>query len=172
VNEAKAAGWNGKVRFTCGTEDQQRTNESLAVQTMLKNAGIEVDATRAAVKVTEQIDDVITKKDFDLACWGLQNTPDDNGAAQLDQYLRSTSAGNRTGYKSAAMDAALVELKAAGTDQARVAATKKVAELWSTDLPGIPIMHTAQGVFWNPKVHGIKGTGLSAASFDKAWIER
>ena len=69
------------------------------------------------------------------------------------------------------MDAILSELKAAGTDQARVAASKKLADLWATDLPGIPIFHTPQGVYWTSKVHGIKGTALSAAAFDKAWIE-
>jgi peptide/nickel transport system substrate-binding protein len=171
VADAKAAGWNGKVRLTCGVEDQARMNESLTIQTMLKAAGIDVDTTRAGVKVSEQVDDVITKKDFDTACWGLQNTPDDAASAQIDQFLRSTSASNRTGYKNPAMDAALTELKGAGTDAARVAAYKKIADLWSTDLPGVPIFHTPQGVYWTSKVHGIKGTGLSAAAFDKAWIE-
>jgi peptide/nickel transport system substrate-binding protein len=171
VTDAKAAGWNGRVRLTCGVEDQQRANEALTIQAMLKDAGIDVDTTRASVKVSEQVDDVITKKDFDTACWGLQNTPDDNAIAQLDQFLRSTSGSNRTGYKNPAMDAILSELKAAGTDQARVAASKKLADLWATDLPGIPIFHTPQGVYWTSKVHGIKGTALSAAAFDKAWIE-
>jgi peptide/nickel transport system substrate-binding protein len=172
VTEAKAAGWNGKVRFTCGVEDPQRSNEALAIQTMLKAAGIEVDTARANIKVSEQVDDVITKKDYDLACWGLQTTPDDAGAAQIDQFLRSTSASNRTGYKNATMDATLTELKGASTDAARTAAFKKIAELWATDMPGVPIFHTPQGVYWTSKVHGIKGTGLSAAAFDKAWIEK
>ena len=171
VADAKAAGWNGRVRLTCGVEDQQRSNEALAIQAMLKDAGMDVDTTRAAVKVSEQVDDVITKKDFDIACWGLQNTPDDNAIAQLDQFLRSTSGSNRTGYKSTAMDAILSELKGAGTDQARTAASKKLADLWVADLPGVPIFHTPQGVYWTSKVHGIKGTALSAAAFDKAWIE-
>ncbi|MEO8695296.1 MAG: ABC transporter substrate-binding protein [Acidimicrobiales bacterium] len=172
VTEAKAAGWNGKVRLTCGVEDQTRSNEVLTITTMLKNAGMDVDLTRANIKVSEQVDDVITKKDFDMACWGLQNTPDDAASAQIDQFLRSTSASNRTGYKNPTMDAALTELKGAGTDAARTAAYKKIADLWNTDLPGVPIFQAPQGVYWTTKVHGIKGTALSAAAFDKAWIER
>jgi peptide/nickel transport system substrate-binding protein len=171
VTEAKAAGWNGTVRFTCGVEDQIRANTVLAVTTMLTNAGMVVDGARANVKVSEQVADVITNKDFDMACWGLQNTPDDAASAQIDQFLRSNSASNRTGYKNPAADAALTELKGAGTDAARTAAYKKIADLWNADMPGVPIFQPPQGVYWSTKVHGIKGTGLSAAAFDKAWIE-
>ena len=70
------------------------------------------------------------------------------------------------------MDAALTELKGALTDTAKVAAYKKITDLWVTELPAAPLFQPPQGVYWMPKVHGIKGAGLSAAAFDKAWIER
>ena len=62
VTEAKAAGWNGKLRMTCGVEDQIRANEVLAMTAMLKAAGIDVDTTRANIKVSERVDDVIAQE--------------------------------------------------------------------------------------------------------------
>jgi peptide/nickel transport system substrate-binding protein len=170
VSEAKAAGWDGKIRFSCGVEDQTRATEALTVEAMLKGAGIDVDTTRANVTVNESVADVITKKDYDLACWGLQMSPDDSAPTQIDQFLRSTSASNRTGYSNPAMDAALTELQAASTDQTRTAAYKKVALLWSSDVPSVPIFHLIQGVFWNSNVMGMKGTGLTSVVLDKVWL--
>jgi peptide/nickel transport system substrate-binding protein len=171
VSEAKAAGWNGTVRLSCGVENPEREAEVLAVEAMLGAAGITLDKSKANIKVAEQISNVITNKDFDMSCWGLQMTPDDDAVRQIEQFLKSNSASNRSGYKNPAMDTALSELKKAGTDEARTAAWKKVADLWNQDAIGVPLFHTPQGVFWNKKVHGIKPVGLSSVVLDKAWLE-
>jgi peptide/nickel transport system substrate-binding protein len=172
VTEAKATGWNGSVRFTCGVEDPIRAAESLAVSTLLAAAGIKVNTDRANVPVNEQIADVITKKDYDLACWGLQMTPDDGASSQIDQFLRSTSASNRVGYASPEMDAALNDLQKAQTDEARKAAYKSIAELWNRDVPSVPLLHLEQGVFWTPEVKGMRGAGLTNVALDKVWLDK
>jgi ABC-type oligopeptide transport system substrate-binding subunit len=131
-----------------------------------------VDTTRTNITVTEETNDVIVKRDYDLAgCFGLQITPDDNAVAFLEQNLRSTSPSNRTGYASPAMDAALTELKRASTEQAKIAGFKKIADLWNEGMPQLPLFHTEESVFWSAKVHGIRSTGLYAALLDKAWME-
>jgi ABC-type oligopeptide transport system substrate-binding subunit len=143
----------------------------LAVEAMLGAAGITLDKSKANIKVAEQISNVITNKDFDMSCWGLQMTPDDDAVRQIEQFLKSNSGSNRSGYKSPAMDVALSELKRAGTDDARIAAWKKVADLWNQDAIGVPLFATPQGVFWNKKVNGIKPVGLSSVVLDKAWLD-
>jgi peptide/nickel transport system substrate-binding protein len=170
VSEAKAAGWNGTVRLSCGVENPQREATVLAVEALLGAAGIQLDKSKANIKIAEQISNVITNKDFDISCWGLQMTPDDDAVRQIEQFLKSTSASNRGGYKNPAMDAALAEMKRAGDDQSRTAAWKKVAELWNQDVISIPLSHTPQGVFWSGKVQGVKPVGLSSVVLDKAWI--
>jgi peptide/nickel transport system substrate-binding protein len=172
VTEAKAAGWNGTVRFTCGVEDAIRAAESLAVSTLLEAAGIKVNTDRASVPVNEQVADVITKRDYDLACWGLQATPDDGASSQFDQFLRSTSASNRGGYASPDMDAALNDLQKAQNDDQRKAAYKTIAELWNRDVPSVPLLQLEQGVFWTPQVMGMRGAGLSNVSLDKVWLDK
>jgi peptide/nickel transport system substrate-binding protein len=170
VEEAKADGWDGELRFTCGVEDQIRAAESIAVITLLESAGITVNTERANVPVSEQVADVITKKDYDIACWGLQMTPDDAASGQIDQFLRSTSGSNRSGYANPEMDAALDDLQAAQTDEDRTAAYTKIAELWTEDVPSVPLLHLEQGVFWRDEVKGIRAVGLTSVALDDAWL--
>jgi len=170
VTEAKAAGWDGKIRLTCNNTPS-RLATALVVKTQLEAVGIEVNVKNDQ-DVQGVIADVITKKDFDLACWGTNTTPDDYAQIQIDSFLRSTSAGNRVGYKSAAMDAALNALKAAKTDDAKTAAYKQIAELWNTDAVSSVLSAVVERTAWSTKVHGIVGTSIAAVTFDKAWIEK
>jgi hypothetical protein len=68
------------------------------------------------------------------------------------------------------MDAALDDLQSARTDEERTAAYTSIAELWSRDVPSVPLLHLEQGVFWREEVRGIRGTGLTSVALDKAWI--
>ena len=115
------------------------------------------------------LQEVITKKDFDLACWGLQFTPDDGTVLQIESFLRSTSASNRVGYKNASVDAAITELKKAATDDAKTAAFKKISEAWANDAPSVPIAHVEERVVWSPKVRGLSTTAQNQVVFTKAW---
>jgi peptide/nickel transport system substrate-binding protein len=75
VSEAKAAGWDGKLRIL-ENNTPQRTAAGLATQTMLQAVGIDVqlDTTKDS---QGQIAQVTTAKDFDMAGWGFALTSDD-----------------------------------------------------------------------------------------------
>jgi peptide/nickel transport system substrate-binding protein len=115
------------------------------------------------------IADVITNKNFDLACWGAATTPDDYGFVQLDSLFRSTSGSNRTGYKNPAMDAALDEAKKAATDDAKKAAYKKIGDLVVADAVTIPVAHAEERLTWSAKVHGPIATSFTTADFSKTF---
>jgi peptide/nickel transport system substrate-binding protein len=168
VAAAKARGWDGKLRIVCNANSPSRVNATLAVETMLKAVGIDVNVVSVA-DTAAVVAQVITKKDYDLACWGLTGTPDDWSQVQIDSFLRSTSASNRTGYSSAAMDANLLALRTANTDAAKAAAYNKIAEQWYADVPGLVLTSLNMRVVWSNKVHGIAGGSISTVLFDKAW---
>lgn len=168
VTEAKSAGWDGKIRLAC-TNTPARLATSLGIKTQLEAAGMTVDDSKTNIDVPAILQEVITKKDFDLACWGLQFTPDDGTVLQIESFLRSTSASNRVGYKNASVDAAITELKKAATDDAKTAAFKKISEAWANDAPSVPIAHVEERVVWSPKVRGLSTTAQNQVVFTKAW---
>jgi peptide/nickel transport system substrate-binding protein len=169
VETVKARGWDGKLRLVCNNNSPSRVNETLAVETMLKAVGIDV-AVSSVADAAAVVFQVITKRDYDMACWGLTGTPDDWSQVQIDSFLRSTSASNRTGYSSTAMDANLTALRTATTDAAKSAAYTKIAEQWYADVPGVVLSSLNMRIIWSPKVHGVAGGAISTALFDKAWI--
>ena len=148
VQEAKAAGWDGKIRLSC-TNTPQRQATAITIQTQLTAVGFDVDMTRSNIDVVQLIADVITNKNYDLACWGASATPDDYAYVQFDSLLRGASASNRTGYKSAAMDTALAETKKAATAAAKTAGYKKIAELIVQDVPFVPIASAEEYVAYS-----------------------
>ena len=68
VEEAKAAGWNGSLRFTCDNS-ASRTTTALTVQAQLKAAGI--DAQLNTVDGIGSLIGAVAKGDFDIACYGM-----------------------------------------------------------------------------------------------------
>lgn len=171
VQEAKAEGWDGKIRLEC-TNTPARKATSITLQTNLTAAGIQVDMSKAELDQNTVIADVITNKNYDLACWGIQLTPDDWAFTQADSFLRSTSGSNRTGYKSAAMDAALAEIKKAATDDAKKAAWKKLADLWVSDVVSVGLSAAEERTIWAAKVQGVAPASFSTVELTKAWIKK
>ena len=86
--------------------------------------------------------------------------------------LASDSANNRIGYKSTAFDAALKDALAASTDDQKRAAYKKLAEIYTTDVPSLIYEALPDYITWRPNVHGVLGTQNLLVYFDKAWIEK
>lgn len=168
VAKAKAEGWDGKVRLKCDNSPASQAR-ALAVDTLLAAAGIELEVANTE-DVSGTIGAVISRKDFDIACWGLSVPGDDGGIFQLDYFFSSTSASNRTGYKNPAMDAALKELKAAANDDARRAAMEKIAELYAEDVPVLSLQAVREYIAWDDSVHGIVPNQGTQVFLDKAWI--
>jgi ABC-type oligopeptide transport system substrate-binding subunit len=97
---------------------------------------------------------------------------DDAATFQTAYALSSTSASNRAGYKSAAMDAAIHEMLGAPNDAARTAAFKKIAELWTKDVPSVALEAVHEYIAWTPKLHGVTPNQSTQVHLDKAWLEK
>jgi peptide/nickel transport system substrate-binding protein len=170
VAEAKAGGWDGKVRLLFNNSPTEG-DRGLALQTMLQAAGI--DASLDTSKDTVgQIAQVATAKDFDIATWGIAIAPDDGALWALAQNLQSTSASNRVGYKSAVVDKALKDLLQATTDEQKTAQYKIIAESVAKDLPFYIYAKVEEFIVFSPKVHGVMQANRGMVLFNQAWLER
>ena len=171
VTEAKAEGWDGKVRYVA-TNNPVAVNRSLAIKTMLELAGMTVDLDNSKA-TADQVAQVTVQRDFDLALWGSPQLEDTDLAwLAIDQNLRSDSASNRSGYKNPDMDKAILELKVASTDDAKKAAYRKISDLLARDVPWLTEASVEEYIAWRPEVRGIYGTSATIVYFDKAWIKK
>jgi peptide/nickel transport system substrate-binding protein len=170
VTEAKAGGWDGKLRLLYNNSPTASAI-GLAAQTMLQAAGI--DASLDVGKDTNgQINQVLVLRDYDVTGWGIAISPDDGALWGLTQNLLSTSTSNRIGYKSPAVDTALKALRVAKTDDEKKALYKTIADNVANDVPVLPFAKIEEFIAWNSKVHGVRQVNRSGVLFDKAWIEK
>ena len=170
VAEAKAEGWDGKIRLLGGS-DQLSMNVAIATEAMLKAAGFDV-TTDNTKNTTARVSQVSTTRDFEIATWGTSLSGDDSISAALAQNLQSTSPSNRVGYKNDAVDAAIKELRAAKTDDAKTAAIKKIVEQATRDLPMYAWATIETRMTWGPKVHGVVANHSTVPFLYKTWIEK
>jgi peptide/nickel transport system substrate-binding protein len=170
VTEAKAEGWNGTVRLLF-TNSPVDANAAVALDGMLRAVGINtvVDTSKES---TAQQAIVVGSKDFDLARWGTATGPDDSALWSMAQNLDSTSSSNRVGFKSAAVDQALKDLRVAKNDAEKTAGYKIIAEEFNKQLPWINFSAIETNKVFSPKVHGVTGTHRQMIYFDKAWMEK
>jgi len=168
VTQAKAEGWDGKIRYACSTTPQEE-RRGLAIEAMLNAAGMTV--IRQTTEPTTYITNVVVNRDYDLACWGMSMFNDDRVYSNaLLGNLYSTST--RTGYKSPEMDAAIDALKRAGTTDEKRAAYKTIAELYARDVPVLTFTAIESFYAMSSKVHGVVFNHAFEMYFDKAWIEQ
>jgi peptide/nickel transport system substrate-binding protein len=170
VAEAKAAGWNGKVRLLSNSSPTG-SGFGLAAQAMMQGAGIEV-ALDITKDTTATVAQVTTQRDYDLASWGFAITSDDGAAMAIAQNFASTSTSNRMGFKSAIVDQALKDLRAAKSDDDKKAAFKKIVDEINAQLPVLVWAKIETRVSWSAKVHGIEQNHTVSMLFHKAWIEK
>jgi peptide/nickel transport system substrate-binding protein len=166
VTEAKAAGWNGKIRISL---PQAQNDFGLAIQSLLQAVGIDasldatLDTSAATLKITVQ-------HDFDLGNAGYSFGSSDRAYFQLARQLQSDSPGNLIGYASADMDAALLQVRNASSDAEKTDAYRKVAEIYTRDVPSVPIDAYSEVIAWGKRVHGLAQTADTVVLFDKAWV--
>ncbi|MFS3130742.1 ABC transporter substrate-binding protein [Nocardioides sp. Bht2] len=165
VAEAKAAGWNGKIRLFGAGPERQRMQ---ALKAMLDAVGMSTE-----VKEFEQaqlIEQTNVKQDFDLVLGGLPVGPDDAGIMAIRTNLRSDSLRNRTGYQNDALDAALDEMFASVTTEEKQAAIAKVGTAFDEGMPWVVEGAMEERVAWANNVHGIYANQVTEVYLDQAWI--
>jgi peptide/nickel transport system substrate-binding protein len=170
VADAKAAGWDGKIRvMASNTSEGINWAEAVRAQLVAVGMDVQVDTTKDTANVVNQ---VLVLRDFDIATWSLSLLSDvDSSYTQLLASL-STTGGKRYGYSSPEMDAAIEMLRTADTDQKRVDAYKKVSEVWVRDQPTHVTTMLPQGLVMSPKLHGVDRTAYTGFLFSKAWLEK
>jgi peptide/nickel transport system substrate-binding protein len=170
VTEAKAAGWDGKVRLLYNSSPTAAAI-GLAVQTMLQNVGMTV-ALDTSKDTNGQIAQVTGLKDFDVTGWGMAIPPDDGAVWAIAQNFASTSTSNRIGFKSTVVDQALKDIRQAKTDDEKKAAYKKIAEVVTAEVPVLPFAKVEEFIAWQSNIKGMRQVNRSGVLFDKAWIDK
>lgn len=170
VAEAKAEGWDGKIRMLY-SNGQFAVDVAQVTATLLQAVGFTVDVDTSK-DTTAQVVQVSTQKDFDLTGWGTNLTNDDGYIAALAQNLSSTSTSNRVGYKNDAVDKAIKDLWSAKTDDERKALNKIIAENVYRDMPMYAWSKIDARVIFNTKVNGVVQNHSGVFFLYKAWIEK
>ena len=169
VTEAKATGWDGKLRLLYNSSPTAAA-VGLATKTMLEAAGMTVDLDTSK-DTNGQITQVVVAKDFDVTGWGMAIPPDDGAVWALAQNLASTSSSNRIGFKSTVVDQALKDIRVATTDAELKVAYTKIAEVIAAEVPVLPFAKIEEFIAWPSEVKGMRQTNRSGVVFDKAWID-
>ena len=170
VTEAKAAGWDGKLRLLYNSSPTAAA-VGLATKTMLEAVGMTVDLDTSK-DTNAQITQVVVAKDFDVTGWGMAIPPDDGAVWALAQNLASTSSSNRIGFASTVVDKALSDIRVAKTDAELKTSYKAIAEVLATEVPVLPFAKIEEFIAWPASVKGMRQTNRSGVVFDKAWIDK
>lgn len=170
VGEAKAEGWNGKVRILCANTEAGK-NTALVAETLWRAVGIEVESN-TQLPTPDQVLQVTNKKDFDVSCWGYSIGHDEGSVNTLNSNLRTPGSATRAGYSSPEMDGLIAEARRAIDDDQKKAIYKKVQDLYVKDAVGYPFNAVQEYIAWNKKVHGPIGSQQTVVHLDKTWLER
>jgi peptide/nickel transport system substrate-binding protein len=167
IAEAKADGWDGKLRLLCPSSTQDL---GITIESQLEAGGIDVELTITS-DFNQHIQAVAVTKDFDLATWGM-NILDDGLWATLNNNLNSASQGtNFGGYNDPNMDAALDDLRVAGTEDDTIAALAAVQAAWSATVPGVVLNAGPARTIHADDVHGIEPQGNLLVRFGAAYVD-
>lgn len=166
VEQAKADGWDGKLRLRSSVA---WADEALAVETMLRAVGIDVQLDASADSANHSVA-VLVRKDFDLAIWSVGFAGDID--TNYTQLLTSFGPSKRYGYNTPAMNGALDELRLATNETERISAMKKVSTVLTEDVPMLSFFLGEEKLLTQPDVHGVVVDSRARVLFDKAWLDR
>jgi peptide/nickel transport system substrate-binding protein len=159
VNEVKATGWDGSIRVSChnGSPDW-----GIAVKAMLELAGFKVTLDDNK-PVADNTAAVVTKKDFDLACFGVSILDEEPFSAIAREYTF-------TGYTTPDVAAALKAGPIATSDADKKKALDTIATAYTADVPFLSLAPAIQLIALAKNVRGATQSVNSIVFFDKAWI--
>jgi peptide/nickel transport system substrate-binding protein len=168
VEEAKADGWDGSIELL-STDTPAAEESAITVEAMLEAAGIEVSVEH--LPVADMVERVSVDQNFDVTSWSLNVLPEAPWSG-IDRNLRSDSPTNRTGYANEDFDAALAELRGAGTVEERQAGIAAVQEVWDETVPGVMFQQDEEFLTWADGVHGVRLTREGVAMLDDVYVDR
>jgi peptide/nickel transport system substrate-binding protein len=165
LNSVKqSTGWDGSIPIST-TNDTTAQAQALAVQALLNAVGFHATIDTAP-SVSAEINKIYVTFNYDIAVSGIDISVSDPWAQMVEEYV-GDSAPN--GYNNPDMNAALDQLRAAGTPGETQAATTKIQEIWNATVPEVWLNVAQDTVMWAKNVHGILTTANSAVLLGQAW---
>ena len=167
VEKAKAAGWDGSIRLM-SDNSPTRVNEAIALEAQLESVGFTVTLD-SGIGTPDVIRKVVVDRDYDLALWGPQMFSEGIWAA-MNRQLNSAASSNYYGYKNPQVDAALADLKAAGSIEEKKAVLNTMQDLFTADPFFANFAAIEEANSYSERVHGLTQTRGSIIRFDHAFV--
>ena len=167
VTEAKQAGWDGKLRLLTAS-DPASTGWGQVVSTSMQAVGIEV-TYKSDGDIASLVNQVLTLKDFDVVLFGmgLLDEADNNYAQFLISVVQP-----RYGYSHPDMTAAVDLLRQADTNDKKIAASKRIAEVFNRDVPAAVWSQLPQVFLRSSKLQGTERSANFITLMDKMWLQK
>lgn len=169
LNEAKADGFDGDLAYLATAEPAAEA-AALAVQASLNSVGFNV-TIEYATSVTELVRKLYVDQDFDLTRSGdglLDETP----YLRLYSSLGSDSRNNASGYADPEMDALLLQVKSASSDEEMKTALAEVQRRANETAPYAVWGPSRVLVVWDGDIHGVQRSIDNIMLLGSAWIAR
>ncbi len=170
VAQAKAAGWDGKLRILTNNSPTG-TNVGLAAQAMLQalpGVTVTLDDSRDIQGATA----LLVQKNFDTFFGGMAAGNDDTAEIAIAQNFQSGVPSNRVGINDPALDAGIKALFAASTDSEKTAAYKTIVTELNAQNPILAISKIEEFIAWGSKLHGVQPAIKTTVYLDKAWLSK
>lgn len=170
VEEAKADGYDGKIKYFAIAADPDAMNIADSVQAQLNAVGFDVELDTVS-SVPEMVKRLYIDKDFELA-FGAYSLNDAAPEIRLFSALSSVSNNNIVGYHNPAMDALLAKIQSAPTHEDKVAAYAELQTMFNDQVPFAVLGAGDAYVAWQNKVYGVNPSLDGILLLDKAWIKK
>jgi peptide/nickel transport system substrate-binding protein len=162
VQEVKAGGWNGKLTIVCPNTN----DEGIVIQAMLQAVGI--DASLASLTQAAAIQRTVTAPDYDVGCGGPSISVS-SPITRLDRYFGAKNTF--TGFRDDGFNAALKQVKSAGTTDAMKAAMAKLQQVWNQTIPSMGVGAAETMIYWGKTVHGLQFNQNATVFFGSAYVK-
>lgn len=166
LEEAKADGFDGKVRYTDGS-DPVSQNRALALQAQMEAVGFEVEIVPTRT-IADRIS-AISSGDYDMAAWSL-NLRESDPLPRMYSNMHSSGAQIYGGYTSPEMDALIESFQEAKNHAEQVAIMDKIQTKFNEDQPQLVWAEFKEIFAWGENVHGIQGGPNSLVLLNGAWL--
>jgi peptide/nickel transport system substrate-binding protein len=165
VDAAKAEGYDGKVRLTCGNTPTA-TEQSITIEAQLKAVGFDVEVELLPPGQANQ--KILLEGNYDIGC-GAASIFDEGPFRGMNQFL-SDSVRNRVGYKNPQMDTAIASLYRANTIEQSKAAMGEIQRIWNDTVPSEMLYASEWLVGHKDNIHGLVFTRESTVMFHDAYV--
>lgn len=168
LDQAKADGYDGTLSYA-GINSPTTMKSAVAIQTMLEAVGftVELDLAPDAAGLVRTM---YAEHDYDIG-YSAFNVLDEDPFVRLYGNLYSTSTGNAMGFADPEMDALLMQVQAAGSDDERREVLGEIQDLVDQTAPFAPVSGSRTLIAMGDDVRGVVPSLDGIMLFHSAWEE-